>query len=110
MIGRGPRLKRLQEELTRIIKKIDKTGVRKIILFGSLATGRVGLTSDIDLIIVKNTKQRFLDRLDSVYMDIEPNVGVDIFVYTPREINDMSRWNSFIRRALRDGKVLYEAA
>ena len=109
MIGRGPRLKRLQEELTRIIKKIDKTGVRQIILFGSLATGRIGSTSDIDLIIVKNTKERFLKRLDIVYKDIEPNVGVDILVYTPREITDMSRWNSFIKRAIRDGKVLYEA-
>jgi len=108
MIGRKPRIEELQRELDRIINKIDRTDIQKIILFGSLTKGQSGLTSDIDLIIVKKTKERFLDRLDSVYKEIEPNLAVDILVYTPQEIDDMSQWNSFIKRVFKERKVLYE--
>lgn len=109
MIGRKPRREELQRELERIINKIDKMSIQKIILFGSLVKGQVGLTSDLDLIIIKDTEQRFLDRLESIYKEIEPNIAVDILVYTPQEINDMIQWNSFIKRALKEGRVLYEA-
>jgi len=109
MIGRKPRLKILNRELNRILPKINRTNIQKIILFGSLAKGKATLTSDIDLIIVKNTKERFLKRLDTIYKEIEPNIAVDILVYTPEEIADMSQWNSFIRNAIKKGRILYEA-
>ena len=108
MIGRKLRMEELQRELDRVINKIDRTDIQKIILFGSLTRGQSSLTSDIDLIIVKKTKEGFLDRLDSVYKEIEPNLAVDILVYTPQEIDDMSQWNNFIKRAFKEGKVLYE--
>jgi uncharacterized protein len=107
MTGIQPRAETLQKELDRIIGKIDKTDIRKIILFGFLVTGRVGLTSDIDLIIIRETGQRFLDRLESVYMEIEPKMAVDILVYTPAEINEMAQWSSFIKDVLKKGKALY---
>lgn len=109
MIGRKPRMPELQKELNRIMDRIDKTNIKKIILFGSLAKGRVTLTSDIDLVIIRNTKQRFLNRLGAIYKQIKPNIAVDILVYTPQEINKMKHWNSFIKRVFREGKVLYEA-
>ena len=109
MIGRKPREELLRQELNRIIDRIDRVGIQKIILFGSLAKGIVNLMSDIDLIIVKRTDQRFLDRLDTVYRQIEPSMAVDILVYTPEEIANMIKWSSFIKKALDEGKVLYEA-
>ena len=99
----------LQRELARIIGRISRVGTRKVILFGSLLSDKTGLTSDIDLIIIRDTQERFLDRIETVYREIEPNVAVDILVYTPQEIEEMSRWSSFIRRALKEGRVLYEA-
>lgn len=109
MIGKKSRKEELQKELQRIMYKIDRTDIQKIILFGSLVKGEISLTSDIDLIIVKNTEERFLDRLESVYREIEPNMAVDILVYTPEEFIQMSEWNSFIRKVIREGRVLYEA-
>ena len=109
MIGRKPREELLRQELDRIIDRIDRVGVQKIVLFGSLVKGTVNPMSDIDLIIVKRTDQRFLDRLDTVYRQIEPNMAVDILVYTPEEIANMIQWNSFIKKALDEGRVLYEA-
>jgi predicted nucleotidyltransferase len=102
------RLKRLEKELERIIPMIIRSGAKKIILFGSLARGNIHKGSDIDLIIVKETDKRFLERLDVFYSLLLPRVAMDIFVYTPEEFERMAEENGFIRTALREGKVLYE--
>lgn len=109
MITRSKEARRgaLEKELERIMARIDKTDIRKIILFGSLATGNVGPTSDIDLAIIKNTEERFLKRLERMCEEIEPRLAVDILVYTPEEFAEMRGWNSFIRRIEKEGKVLY---
>jgi predicted nucleotidyltransferase len=102
------RLKKLERELERIIPVLIQNGVKKIILFGSLAKGNIHKGSDIDLIIVKETNKRFMDRLEEVYALICPKVAMDIFVYTPEEFERMAREEGFVSTALREGKVLYE--
>lgn len=95
-------------ELEKMIDKIIELGVEKVILFGSLANNSVGKSSDIDLIVVKNTSEKFLDRLETFYRHLKPRVGVDILVYTPEEFERMKDENQFIRTALKSGRVLYE--
>jgi len=101
---------RLEEELERLIPKLKGLGVRKIILFGSLAEGNIGRSSDIDLIIVQETEKRFLDRLEEIYVALQPRVALDVLVYTPKEFAQMEQANSFIRNILKKGRVLYDAA
>jgi len=83
---------------------------RKVILFGSLATGEVAEWSDIDLVIVKDTPKRFLDRLKEVALLCNAPVGVDYLVHTPREFDDLkAEDNPFFRdEILQKGRVLYE--
>lgn len=102
------RKKDLEEELQRVLPLIIQSGVRKVILVGSLARGEVHRASDIDLIIVKETEKRFVDRLDEFYSLLLPRVAMDIFVYTPEEFERMKEESHFLRMALREGKVLYE--
>ncbi|MGB9627377.1 MAG: nucleotidyltransferase domain-containing protein [Thermodesulfobacteriota bacterium] len=99
----------LKKELERIIPLLIELGVKKIILFGSLPTGKVHRSSDIDLLIVQESNQRFLNRLEEVYRVIQPNCGVDFFVYTPEEFKEMSVKNPFVRRVVKEGRLLYEA-
>jgi len=99
----------LEKELQRILPSLIDLGVQKIILFGSLSVGKVHRSSDIDLLIVKESNQRFLDRLDELYRAIKPNYGIDFFVYTPDEFKEMSVMNPFVRRAVKEGRLLYEA-
>ena len=86
----------------------------KIIMFGSMARGEADEYSDIDLIVVKETSQRFIQRqvdaISFVYQEIRPNeIKVDIFVYTPKEFRSMVEGgNPFMERALAEGIVLYE--
>ena len=97
----------LDEELNRILKKLKgDDSIKQVLLFGSLARGDLHIGSDIDLIVVKDTDKKFLDRLDEFYLDAsEP---LDILVYTPEEFDDMKE-RPFMKRAMKEGQVLYEA-
>lgn len=105
------REKELRQELGRILDILIRGyNPAKVILFGSLASGNVGESSDIDLAIIKITDDRFLDRISNVMMLIRPKFACDIVVYTPQEFEQMSRdSNYFIHDEIKmRGKVLYE--
>lgn len=103
------RKKELEHELERVTKMLRKDkDIKLLILFGSLARGDISAKSDIDMIIIKDTKKKFLDRLDEIYSILVPNVALDILVYTPEEFKSMKN-RSFIRNAVKEGKKLYEA-
>jgi predicted nucleotidyltransferase len=98
----------LQDELERIIPKIIELEIERLILFGSLASDSISKSSDIDLIVIKKTNKKFLDRLEEFYIHLKPQVGIDILVYTPDEFEEMKHNNRFIKSALKNGRILYE--
>ncbi|MBC7195042.1 MAG: nucleotidyltransferase domain-containing protein [Caldisericia bacterium] len=61
------RKREIKRELERIKKILPKLNIEKAILFGSSARGDIGIESDIDLIIIKNSKIPFMDRLKTFY-------------------------------------------
>jgi predicted nucleotidyltransferase len=96
----------LNELLPVLIEEYDP---EQVILFGSMARGDVEEWSDLDLLIVKETAEPFLDRSARVALLCRAMVGVDYLVYTPAELADMiARGNPFILGALQEGRVLYE--
>lgn len=105
---KSEREKKLKAELKRIVSKLPSLDIEKAILIGSLASGKIHKASDIDLILVKKTEKKFLERLEEMYEVLEPRVAVDIFVYTPEEFEEMKEVNPFIKKALENGKLLYE--
>ncbi|HEV8674346.1 MAG TPA: nucleotidyltransferase domain-containing protein [Methylomirabilota bacterium] len=107
--GRDDRRARLEAELRRILQELPRLGVTKAILFGSLVSGSVGSTSDIDLILVAPSSEPFTRRLEWFYGALNPSVGLDLFVYTPDEFRVMAEANPFLRAALARGRVVYEA-
>ena len=98
----------LEEELARILPLIIDVGVSKVILFGSLAEDALRSASDLDLMLVKETDERFVDRLSELYETIQPRVAIDLLVYTPIEFRRLQRESSFVRHAVATGKILYE--
>ncbi len=104
------RKKILKSELTRIVNIIKKEyQPDKIILFGSLTNGKIHEWSDIDLLIVKDTKKRPIDRCIEICNLVHPGIGIDLFVYTPEEYEILLKEKfSLLMSILREGKVLYE--
>ena len=97
------------------IKKIadiiaEKFDPEKIILFGSCAHGDADADSDIDLLVIANSDDPRYKRAVPIYRavgDIE--VGIDILVYTPEEVEDWSMVpEAVVSRACNEGEVLYE--
>ena len=86
-----------------------KNSVEKVILFGSFSRGSETRKSDLDLMIVMETKKRFFDRYDAfeeVYRLMKGRV-VDMLIYTPEELECISH-RRFIKNILTEGKIIYE--
>lgn len=81
----------------------------KIIVFGSYANNTVREWSDVDMVIIKETDRRFLDRIDEVLTLLQPKVGIDLLVYTPEEFKDLTLKRRFFREEIISrGRVVYE--
>lgn len=85
----------------------------RIVLFGSWAYGEPTEESDVDLLIVKRTKEPFHRRWAEVYQLIQPLVkGIDFspFVMTPEELARRQRGRDpFLEEILTRGQTLYAA-
>ena len=100
----------------RIIGQIAKKIVSrykpdKIILFGSYAYGKPKKDSDIDLLIIKETKARHIDRAVKVREIIKNEnrfVAIEAWVYNPQEIRQrLEMEDDFIKNIMERGIVLY---
>ncbi len=106
------RLKQLEQTLQRILIALEEHyKPEQVILFGSLASGHITETSDLDLLIVKETDKRFFERIKDVVKICDYDIGVDFLIYTPEELSEAARVNPFVREEiLSKGKVVYRAA
>jgi uncharacterized protein len=103
---------RLESELQRFLPIVtEQLHPDLIILFGSLASGQVHEWSDLDLAVIAETELPFLERLEQIYLRFEPHVGLDVFVYTPKEWDDLKATRLFVQQEIvQKGRVLYERA
>lgn len=96
----------VEELARRIAREYDP---EKIILFGSLARGDDHELSDIDMVVIKKTEKRFLERIDDVLLLNDTEMCLECFVYTPEEFAKMiEEENPFIEDVLESGVVMYE--
>jgi len=105
---RADYLRSLENSLVNVTHRLrSMPEVIRVILFGSYADGRRDLFTDLDILVIMDTEKSYLQRTADLYQALQVDVDMDLFVYTPLEIKQM-RDRSFIRQALKNGKVLYE--
>lgn len=82
----------------------------KVILFGSYAYGKPTVDSDVDILVIMNSRKRPVRRRLEVRLAIDtPSVPMDILVLTPGEIRRRLRWfDPFLDEVLAKGRVLFE--
>lgn len=87
----------------------QKSRIHRVILFGSAARGEITGFSDLDVVVIEETDEPFLSRLQRYYGQIDVPCDLDLLVYTPEEFQKMKkRGNPLIRRVLKEGRVIYE--
>lgn len=82
----------------------------QIFLFGSYASGNASADSDVDLLIVKNSKDSFFTRVRNVRkLFVRQPAPMDILVFTEKEMeNEKENINSIINIVSKEGKLVYE--
>lgn len=93
-------------------KLITEYSPQKMILFGSYAYGTPGPDSDIDLLIIKETSERFIDRwvtVQRILTGSHPSIPVEALVLTPQEIRArLAIGDQFIKEIIEKGEILYD--
>lgn len=101
----------MRKIIEEIVEKIKRTyNPEKIILFGSYAYGNPNKESDIDLLIIKDTDGRPIDRRIHVrrLVGLKEPVAFSPIVLLPSEVDYLCKiGDPFIKEILEKGKVLY---
>ena len=106
----------IKEKEGKVIKRLvqviaQKYRPEKIILFGSYAYGKPDKDSDIDLLIVKETKKSFFERLYEVRRiasEARRGYPFEPVVLTPREVKErLEIGDQFFEEVMNKGKILY---
>jgi len=97
-------------ELEKVIRQIvNHYKPAKIFLFGSGVSGRLNENSDIDLLIIKESKKRRVDRIGDILNLVERKLPLDPLVYTPLEFKKrLEIGDPFLKEVLSTSKVVYE--
>jgi predicted nucleotidyltransferase len=82
----------------------------RIVLFGSHAYGSPHPYSDIDLLVIMETRTRPVERALPILQTCRPRfVAMDVLVRTPQELaGRLAAGDSFFSEITRHGRVLYE--
>lgn len=97
------------KEITETLK--TKYRPEKIILFGSCASGKVHRGSDIDMLIIKNTKKKYGQRwleVGRMTRNLNRHIPFEPFILTPTEVKRGINRNLFLQEIMKNGEVLYE--
>ncbi len=101
----------MKKIIKEIVEKIKKGyNPEKIILFGSYAYGNPTKDSDIDMLIIKKTDGRPIDRRIQVrrLMNFKEPVAFSPIVLIPSEVEYLQEiGDPFIKEILAKGEVLY---
>ncbi len=108
MVGSARTRATIQAIVHQIVKEYEP---KRVILFGSYARGEAAENSDLDLLIIKDTAKRPIDRWVEVKRLLRNTAGtipVAPLVYTEKEIEERRAIKDFfIEEILAEGEVLY---
>lgn len=104
----------VKNTINSIVEKIKREyKPDKIILFGSYAYGTPNDDSDIDILVVKNTNERPIDRrvtVRRIVSDPSLRIPFESIVLTSSEVKQrLDIGDQFLKEIIEKGKLLYES-
>jgi len=109
MIKTKNEMQNLHPSVALMLEELKTYAPERVILFGSHARGDTHQGSDIDVLIIKETERKFLDRILDVYNTCRQSPRIEAIVYTLTEFEQKVREGcDFIQTVLEEGVVIYE--
>jgi len=100
-----------REEVQAVVDRIvARARPQKVVVFGSYAKGTATGTSDLDILLVKETELPMARRAEELAPVVSRRwLSIDIHVYTPDEVEEYGKDQfGFVRSALTTGRVVFE--
>lgn len=104
--GREELLRQLGVYVQRLVERLQP---RAVVLFGSFARGDVHEGSDLDLLVVADFREPFLERI-GLLLELGADLGLPLepVGYRPDEVEAMWRQgNHFLEEVVRTGRLLH---
>lgn len=103
----GETFRKTEDYVEEVVKNLNPY---LVILFGSFATGNINEGSDVDILVVADFEEGFLDRIKKL-MDMNKfRIPVEPVGYTLKEFKEMKkRKNAFIMEVVEKAKIMYES-
>jgi len=104
-------MQQIMERLKSISNRLKKEyQAQKVILYGSYARGEATAESDIDLLVIAPTHERFFERMATarrLLRDLRKGLVIAPIVFTEEEINQRrEKGDQFIKEILKTGLEL----
>ncbi|NMG83523.1 MAG: nucleotidyltransferase domain-containing protein [Methanosarcinales archaeon] len=99
-------MRKIIKEVGELVKK--EFDVEEVILFGSFASGKPSQSSDLDILVIMDTKLKPYKQSALIRMQLDKKLGVkvpiDLIVRTPQQINErLNLGDFFIKNILTNG-------
>lgn len=106
MITEREKIRKVTKEIGQFIRKELKG--RKVILFGSFASGKPSFNSDLDILVIMKTKLKPYEQSALIRMLLDEklrvNLPIDLIVRTPEQIKErLNSGDFFIKNILTKG-------
>lgn len=81
---------------------------QKAYVYGSVARGEQDEASDVDLVLIRETRAAFFDRIREVMKLVGELGAVDLLIYTPAELTELveQRRSGFLEQVLTRGVAI----
>jgi uncharacterized protein len=90
---------------------VERCGATMVVLYGSVARGEDGPDSDIDLLVVMPFTGRRHDASVRILNELRDlPVPIDVTIVDPAELEIESSVPGVVRSAMREGRILVDAA
>ena len=95
------------KKIAEVLEQLKKMKPKALILFGSAARGEMKKDSDVDILIVKDMKESFSDRIRFVRSNLRTNLPLDILVLTSKEAREITKKSEFFSQIFKEGNYIY---
>ncbi len=98
----------LEKELSKFSNDSKQLGAKSLAVFGDFSLSKVKPDTSLDLLIIQETNEKFINRDEFWITHLRPSVHTRFFVYTPEEYKLLSADNYAINNIKNSMEIIFQ--